>query len=129
MDSLLEKKFVVVAGKGGVGRTTVSMALGRCVARHNKRTLVCLANAPLRYSELLGGVALGQEIHQVSNNLFVVNLNPVASREEYGLSVLKNRTLHRIIFGSRIVNAFLDAIPGLAESDMVAVARTMVSPI
>lgn len=122
MGSLFDKRFVVVAGKGGVGRTTVSMILGVCAARMGKRTLVCLANAPLRYSELLGGVTLQGGIHEAAQNLHVVNLNPVLSREEYGHMVLPSRTLHRIVFGSRLVNAFFDAVPGLAEWSMLGKA-------
>ena len=118
MAGLFDKRFVVVAGKGGVGRTTVSMILGVCAAKMGKRTLVCLTNAPLRYSELLGGVTLQGGIHKANENLHVVNLNPVSSREEYGLMVLRSKILHRIVFGSSLVNAFFDAVPGLAEWSM-----------
>ena len=122
MVDLFDKRFIVVAGKGGVGRTTVSMILGVCAAKMGKRTLVCLTNAPLRYSELLGGVTLEKGIHKANENLHVVNLNPVSSREEYGLMVLPSRTLHRIVFGSRLVNAFFDAVPGLAQWSMLGKA-------
>lgn len=122
MAGLFEKRFIVVAGKGGVGRTTVSMIIGLCAATRGKRTLVCLAGAPLRYAELLGGVAIGDEIHRISENLEVINLDPVASREEYGLKVLKSPTLHRLVFGSKIVNTFLDAVPGLSEWAMLGKA-------
>jgi anion-transporting ArsA/GET3 family ATPase len=122
MAHLLDKRFVVVAGKGGVGRTTVALILGRCAERRGRRTLVCLTNAPLRYADLLGGVTLGPEPLPVSDLLHVINLEPRAAREEYGLMVLKNRTLHRLVFGSRVVQAFLDAVPGLAEWAMLGKA-------
>jgi len=122
MKALFDKRFVIVAGKGGVGRTTVSMVIGRLGAERGKRTLVCLTNAPLRYLGLVGGVALGSDIREVAENLHVVNLLPRSAREEYGLMVLRNRTLHRLVFGSRIVCAFLDAVPGLAEWAMLGKA-------
>jgi len=122
MSDLLERKFIVVAGKGGVGRTTVSMILGLCAAARDLRTLVCLSSAPPRYSELLGGVSLGPEPHRAAENLFVANLDPVSAREEYGLKILRNRTLHRLVFESRVVNGFLDAVPGLAEWAMLGKA-------
>ena len=122
MPSLLDKEFVIVAGKGGVGRTTISVVLGRAAANLGKRVLICLSNAPRRYSDLLGGIVLGSSILQVTPLLSVVNLDPRASQEEYGLQVLKNRTLHRLIFGSRIVRGFLDAVPGLAEWAMLGKA-------
>lgn len=122
MSEIFDKRFVVVAGKGGVGRTTVAMVIGRLASKRGRRTLVCLCNAPLRYLSLLGGVALGSEIREVGGDLHVVNLVPRAAREEYGLMVLKNRTLHRLVFGSRMVRAFLDAVPGLAEWAMLGKA-------
>ena len=91
------------------------MILGRAAARRGRRTLVCLANAPLRYADLLGGVALGPEPRRVGERFFVLNIDPRASREEYALGVLGSRTLHRLVFGSPAVRAFLDAVPGLAE--------------
>jgi len=122
MSDLFEKRFVVVAGKGGVGRTTVSLLLGRCAAARGKRTLVCLVGAPPRYEEILGGLAVGKEMREVSPGFHVVNLDPVSAREEYGLMILKSPTLHRLVFGSRIVKAFLDAVPGLAEWAMLGKA-------
>jgi len=115
MANLFKKQFIVVAGKGGVGKTTISIALAHCAAGRGIRTLLCLSNAPPRYSRLLGGVTLGPKILKIRSNFFVVNLDPVASREEYSFNVLRNHTLHNLIFGSRVVNNFLDAIPGLAE--------------
>ncbi|HUT77148.1 MAG TPA: ArsA family ATPase [Polyangia bacterium] len=115
MPDLLDKRLIVVAGKGGVGRTTVSMIVGRSAGRRGRDTLVCLVNAPLRYADLLGGVALGPEPRRIGERLHVANLEPRAAREEYGLQVLQSPTLHRLVFGGRMVQAFLDAVPGLAE--------------
>ena len=112
---LLDKRFVAVTGKGGVGRTVVSLIIGHAASRRGKRVLVCLCNAPSRYSDLVGGLVIDDSIRSVSGRLDIVNLEPRASREEYGLAILKNRLLHRLIFGSRVVRAFLDAVPGLSE--------------
>lgn len=115
MSPLLDKRLVIVAGKGGVGRTTVAMALGRLAASRGRRTLVCLCNAASRYSHLVGDTLLGAEIRELHERLAVVNLEPRASEEEYALQILHNRVLHRLIFGSEVVRSFLDAVPGLAE--------------
>jgi anion-transporting ArsA/GET3 family ATPase len=122
MTGLLDKRFIVVAGKGGVGRTTISLALGQLAASRKKRTLVCLCNAPPRYSCMLGDMILDSNIRRVSNKLSVVNLQPQKSQEEYGLRILRSPVLHRLIFGSRVVRTFLDAVPGLAEWAMLGKA-------
>jgi anion-transporting ArsA/GET3 family ATPase len=122
MDDLIGKRFVVVVGKGGVGRTTVSLVIGRLAASRGRRVLVCLANAPPRYVDLLGETAVDATIREAAGGLHVVNLDPKACQEEYGLMILHNRTLHRLVFGSRIVRTFLDAVPGLAEWAMLGKA-------
>jgi anion-transporting ArsA/GET3 family ATPase len=40
MASVLERRLIVVTGKGGVGKTTVSAALGLLAARRGRRTIV-----------------------------------------------------------------------------------------
>ncbi len=122
MSDFLDKRLIVVAGKGGVGRTVVSLALGRLAERRSRRTLVCLCNAPSRYLDLLGDAPKNGALHHLSPNLDVINLEPKASQEEYGQMILRNRTVHRLIFGSRIVRVFLDAVPGLAEWAMLGKA-------
>jgi anion-transporting ArsA/GET3 family ATPase len=122
MSGLLDRQFVIVAGKGGVGRTTVALLVGKLAAARGRRTLVCLVGAPPRYEELLGGLKIGAKACEVSARLHVVNLDPISAREEYGLAVLKSPTLHRLVFGSRIVRTFLDAVPGLAEWAMLGKA-------
>jgi anion-transporting ArsA/GET3 family ATPase len=122
MSRLLDKRFIIVAGKGGVGRTVVSLVLGELAAKHQKRTLVCLCNAPSRYLDLIGHGVLDEGIRRITSHLDVVNLDPRASQEEYSAMILRNRTIHRLIFGSRIVRVFLDAVPGLAEWAMLGKA-------
>ncbi|MCA1709696.1 MAG: AAA family ATPase, partial [Actinobacteria bacterium] len=41
MKGVLDRRLVVVTGKGGVGKTTVSAAMGLAAARAGKRTVVC----------------------------------------------------------------------------------------
>ncbi|MCP4198547.1 MAG: ArsA family ATPase [Proteobacteria bacterium] len=115
MAHLLDKRFVVIAGKDGVGRTTVSLVLGHLAARRGRRVLVCLCNAPQPYLEHIGEVEIDATIRTVSENLDVINLEPRASQEEYGHKIVRNRTVHRLVFGSRVVRGFLDVVPGLAE--------------
>ena len=45
MVELLDRKLLFVTGKGGVGKTTISAALGLLAASKGKRTLVCELDA------------------------------------------------------------------------------------
>jgi anion-transporting ArsA/GET3 family ATPase len=46
MTSMLERKLLVVTGKGGVGKTTVAAALGLLAAERGARAIVVEVGAP-----------------------------------------------------------------------------------
>jgi len=52
MTSLLERKLLVVTGKGGVGRTTIASAIGLLAADRGLRTLVVEVSNQDRLPEL-----------------------------------------------------------------------------
>ena len=54
MTSLLERKLLVVTGKGGVGKTTVAAALGLLAAERGARTIVVEVGDQARLPELFG---------------------------------------------------------------------------
>jgi anion-transporting ArsA/GET3 family ATPase len=110
---LLDLDFVFVVGKGGVGKTTVSAALALAAARQGKRCLIAMCNAKERLSGLLEVGPVGAEIRELAPGVDAVNMNPEAALEEYGMMVLKVRTLYRAIFENRFVSAFLHGTPGI----------------
>ena len=109
MAHLLDRKFLIVVGKGGVGKTTVSAALGLAGARRGKRTLICMTNVKERLSHMLDVPPIGSEIVNVAPNLDVVNMDPKVALEEYGLMILKVRALYKAVFENRVVRNFLPA--------------------
>ncbi|MBN2528147.1 MAG: ArsA family ATPase [Deltaproteobacteria bacterium] len=127
MNRLHDKKFVVVAGKGGVGRTTVTFCIGKWIARQGKRVLICLANSGSRYRHIHES-GKDNQINLIEPNLYLLNVNPVAAREEYALKIIRNRLLHKLVFSNRYVNGFLDAVPGLNEWAMLGKATYHVLP-
>ena len=54
MSTLADKRFVLVTGKGGVGKTTVCAAEALALAAKGKRVLVAMCNAKERLSAMLG---------------------------------------------------------------------------
>lgn len=113
--SLLEKRLILVCGKGGVGRSTVAASIAAATARRGRRTLLFEANANDRFGEYFGKPPLGTQIAPLGPNLFGVNTNPGAALEEYGLMILRFRTVYEMVFENRLTKAFLRAIPGLDE--------------
>lgn len=119
----LDRRFLVVVGKGGVGRSSVSAALALSFARRGKRVLVALCNTRERLSHLLEVDPLGPNIRNVLPGIDAVNMEPGAALEEYGMMILKVRALYRLIFENRFVSAFLRGTPGLDAWAMLGKAQ------
>ncbi|MCA9534960.1 MAG: ArsA family ATPase [Myxococcales bacterium] len=128
MAHLLDRKFLIVVGKGGVGKTTVSASLGLAGARRGKRTLICMTNVKERLSHMLDVPPIGSEIVNVAPNLDVVNMDPKVALEEYGLMILKVRALYKAVFENRVVRNFLRGTPGIEAWSMLGKAFFHVSP-
>ena len=117
--TLLDRRLVIVTGKGGVGKTTVCAALALLAARAGKRVLVCEVNARARVAALLGGPPAGPVIREVRPGISVINVTPPEAMREYGLMVLRFRTIYDAVFENRLVRYFLRVIPSLAEVVML----------
>src|ERR1700731_4555682 len=103
MSTLADKRFVLVTGKGGVGKTTVCAAEALALAAKGKRVLVAMCNAKERLSVMLGVPPIGDEIAAVGENVWAVNMQPDKALEEYGVLVLHSRALYKTLFDNRYV--------------------------
>lgn len=119
---LLDRRFLFVVGKGGVGKTTVATGLALAASRRDKKVLLALVNCNERVSQLLDTDPIGSEIVTVAKNLDVVNMNPDSALEEYGLMILKVKAVFNAVFGNRLVRAFLKGTPGLEAWSMLGKA-------
>src|SRR5580704_16140595 len=89
MSTLADKRFVIVTGKGGVGKTTVCAAEALALAAQGKRVLVAMCNAKERLSTMLGSAQIGADVTAVATNVWAVNMQPEKALEEYGILVLR----------------------------------------
>ena len=117
-----DRRFILVSGKGGVGRSSVCAAIALEASRRNKRVLVCELNTNERIPPLFGAQPAGPEIARVANGIWSVNIRPEDAMREYGLMKLRIRALYRAAFENRIVHSFLRFIPGLPELLMLGKA-------
>jgi anion-transporting ArsA/GET3 family ATPase len=122
MSTLADKRFVLVTGKGGVGKTTVCAAEALALAAKGKRVLVAMCNAKERLSAMLGSPPIGPAIALAADNVWAVNMRPDLALEEYGTLVFHSRALYRALFDNRYVRAFLRAVPGMQEWSMLGKA-------
>jgi anion-transporting ArsA/GET3 family ATPase len=123
MTSGLEtKRFLIVTGKGGVGKTTVCAAEALALAHKGKRVLVAMCNAKERLSAMLGSELVGPEVRSVAQNVWAVNMDPEIAVEEYGMLMLRSRAVYKLLFDNRYVRTFFRAVPGMHEWAMLGKA-------
>ncbi|HEX6228212.1 MAG TPA: ArsA family ATPase [Solirubrobacterales bacterium] len=111
----LDKRLVFVTGKGGVGKTTLAVALGLRAAGEGKRTIVCEVAAQESASRFFDRVQVGFHEVEMEKNLWAISIDPDESMREYVLLQLKVRAMRDMLFRSRIFNYLAAATPGLKE--------------
>jgi anion-transporting ArsA/GET3 family ATPase len=122
MSTLADKRFVLVTGKGGVGKTTVCAAEALALAAKGKRVLVAMCNAKERLSVMLGVPPIGATVVPVAENVWAVNMQPDQAVAEYGSLVLHSRALYKTLFDNKYVRSFLRGVPGMQEWAMLGKA-------
>ena len=121
MATLLDRRLVLVTGKGGVGKTTVAAALGLVAARAGRRTLVCEVADQERITAAFGIPAAGFREVEVEPGLSAFSVNPDDAIAEWLRYQLPSRTLAGLLGGSRVFQYLAAAAPGLAE--MVTIGK------
>ncbi len=115
MASLFDRKLLVLTGKGGVGKTTVSAALGLLAADRGLRTIVVEMGQQHRLGELFGvhpeeaGAAT-----KLRENLWSVSIDPDRALLEW-LQSLGGRVSGRVLASSGTFQYFAAAAPGARE--------------
>jgi anion-transporting ArsA/GET3 family ATPase len=98
-----------------VGRSTVAAAIATRAAAAGRKTLLFETNANDRFGSYFDKPAVGTELAQLAPNLWAINTNPAAALAEYGLMILKFKSVYEMVFENRVTKAFLRAIPGLDD--------------
>ena len=115
----LDRRLVVVTGKGGTGKSTVAAALALVAARLGKRVLVAEVNATERVAPLLGAPPAGPVVREARPGISTVDVTPPAALREYGLQVVRFQAIYDAVFENRLVRHFLRVVPGLGELVML----------
>lgn len=120
---LFRRRVVIVSGKGGVGKSTVTAALARLAARQGKKVLVVELAGQCNMAMLLGGELAGYQEVERQPGLFTLSVTPEQSMEEYLTREMHSKKLYQLIFRNRYVGPFLAAVPGL--EDLVSIGKVM----
>jgi len=118
---LLSRRLLIVTGKGGVGKTTLTAALGALAARRGLRTVVIELSKETLLPELLcepgkpPAAGDGRQPVELSRDLYTLHLSPEIALTEYLELQLHAGRLVRLVVRNPGFQRLLDAAPGWRE--------------
>jgi energy-coupling factor transporter ATP-binding protein EcfA2 len=122
LDRLAKRQLVVVTGKGGVGKTTLTAVLGRLLADHGKRVLLLEVDPRESLHQALGTEPSGGEVVRAGPQLSIQNLQPGTVIEGLVREKVPIAYLARKITGSVPFHQFVEGAPGLKETALLGYA-------
>jgi anion-transporting ArsA/GET3 family ATPase len=126
------KRVCIVAGSGGVGKTTASAALALGIAAAGKRVAVVTIDPARRLADSLGLEELGNEPRQVDRalleghgiemrgELWAMMLDPKATFDDLIVRLSPDASTREKVLGNRIYAQLSSAIAGSQEFSAVA---------
>ena len=104
MPALLDHRLVVVTGKGGVGKSTISAALAVAAVRAGRTVIV---------AEVARRADVAHEVRAAGADH--LSIDPQEALEAYLMQQLPSRSLAELLGGSRMFQYFAAATPGMRE--------------
>jgi anion-transporting ArsA/GET3 family ATPase len=118
IDELLRRRALIVVGKGGVGRSSVSGALATVRAADPARVLAMEYDRLGALTTALGRKP-GLDPVEVAPGLWTLVLDGAHQLEEYLSTVVPSRAVLKTVVNSAAYRYFVDAAPGLRELIMI----------
>lgn len=112
---MLAHQLLFVTGKGGVGKTSIAVALATSAAASGKRTLLCEMDAKGAVAQALGVSKLSFEPTEVSPQLFAMAMNTQDSLREYIRLFVRIPLITSIGPLAKMFDFVASAAPGVKE--------------
>jgi hypothetical protein len=117
---LIESRLLLVTGKGGTGKTTISVALARVAASEGRKVLLLeLDNQRSALPEFFGTTPVFEPT-LVEKGLYLSNVIWKKALEDYLAGEVPVARVVRLVLSNRMVNLFLEATPGAPELSLYA---------
>lgn len=112
---IVHSRLVFVSGKGGVGKTCVSAALGKTSAQAGKKVLLVEVDNFHASFPAIFGRTMGYEPREIEPNLYGCNITWMKALEDWLINTVHIRTIVQLILKNRVAMLFLNATPGARE--------------
>lgn len=126
--SLRRLGLILVTGKGGVGKTTVSTALARRLAEDGARVLLLEMDPRESAHRLLGLPPSGGEVLECGEGLYFQNLQPRRVIDRLVREQIRIGPIVRKVQASPIYEHFVAGCPGLEELVILGAALEQLEP-
>ncbi len=111
-----QQSFHFITGKGGVGKTTISMLLGICFSqRDQKKTLICELDQKEEICRYFRQKESKGDIRECAHLLSTVNISFDQALAEYGVMKLKFKSIYHLFFDHPLVKALIALVPGVED--------------
>jgi arsenite-transporting ATPase len=122
IDSILDRKLLLVTGKGGIGKSFVSASIAQYANGLGKTVLIIQSAGCDQISPFfspLGDIknadpAVSQKMRHPSG-VESINLSAEDNFREYVVKYLGQKRLYDTVFSNKVVKTFIKTIPGFSE--------------
>jgi Mrp family chromosome partitioning ATPase len=125
LDRLASRRLIVVTGKGGVGKSTISAVLATALAARGRRALAVEVDPRENLHQLFGVAPSGGEIVPAGRGRSVLHLKPRAVIDRVVEERVRLGPLIRRVQASPVYQHFADAAPGLESLAVLEFGRRL----
>jgi anion-transporting ArsA/GET3 family ATPase len=123
--AVLESRVVLVTGKGGVGKSSVSAAIAMAGARSGRRTALVEVEGRQTFSKLFATAPWDFDEREFRPSLFGLSIDPEASLTEYLEMFYGAKRISKLVVGSTAVEFATTAAPGIKDVLLIGKVKEM----
>ncbi len=113
--NLTNQQLVFVTGKGGVGKSVAAASIAWSEARKGKRVCLVELGSQSFYESFFEIRGIAYDPSELVPDVHIALFTPEDCLKEYVLHYVKVKQLYEIFFQNKVMRAFLNAAPALAE--------------
>lgn len=117
--NILNRRLLIVTGKGGTGKSTVCAGLALAAVKQGKRVLLVecdsRSGSKARITEIFGTPHVDADPREVYPNIFAANLSGDAPLRHYVVSKVRFESIYNLAFRLPFVRNTMEFFPGVKE--------------